>query len=462
MGHVWHPIEPLPDDWKSWADTEIAAIKSVIVDLRAEMGEEAANRLHNRMLTEWSVETGMVEGLYHWDRGVTETLLTHGVRADRIPGNASAWSPERVAQVLHDQIEVVEGLFSFVKAERPLGTSFIHELHAHLLRNTQNGFELGKWKALPNRVELQDGSVHEYCPPEHVTAEMDRLLEMSAQYAAKGVPVEIRAAWLHHRFTEIHPYPDGNGRTARALASLLLIQNGLFPLIIRRAEKGAYIDALEKADRRNLAPLIKRIRTLQRREVVKMNAGLPLSYLSTSQPATLDASLQRVGEKLGCAPSLLPEKGGGLLLRAEVLRLIAAARIDSMAAQLRTMFGKSANYRFETISPIGETASSLGLRADRLDYIPRYERINQNACVRLAMPEQWHIIASIHEASRRTTGVAMCVVFLSAPSPIKVPPSPSEYFLLTCTEPWSDCRSRFKKWFEDQLIKAIDEWQRLL
>ena len=34
----------------------------------------------------------------------------------------------------------------------------------------------GKWNLLPNAVRLQDGSVHEYCPPEHVAAEMDRLL----------------------------------------------------------------------------------------------------------------------------------------------------------------------------------------------------------------------------------------------------------------------------------------------
>ncbi|MBL8237528.1 MAG: hypothetical protein JNM66_08930 [Bryobacterales bacterium] len=123
---------------------ELTAMQSVAADLRAELGAEAAKRLRERMLTEWSIETGMVEDLYHWDRGVTETLLAHGVRADRIPGDASAWSSERVAQVIRDQIEVVEGLFSFVKAERRLGTSFIHELHAHLLRSTPHDFELGK------------------------------------------------------------------------------------------------------------------------------------------------------------------------------------------------------------------------------------------------------------------------------------------------------------------------------
>jgi len=37
--------------------------------------------------------------------------------------------------------------------------------------------------------------------------------------------VEVRAAWLqHHRFTWIHPFQDGNGRVARALASLVFLK----------------------------------------------------------------------------------------------------------------------------------------------------------------------------------------------------------------------------------------------
>ena len=76
------------------------------------MGEQTAPKVHERMLTEWSIETGMVEDLYRWDRGVTETLLTHGVRADRIPDGASSWSPELVAQVIRDQIAIAKGLFA--------------------------------------------------------------------------------------------------------------------------------------------------------------------------------------------------------------------------------------------------------------------------------------------------------------------------------------------------------------
>jgi hypothetical protein len=54
------------------------------------------------------------------------------------------------------------------------------------------------------------------------------------------------------------------------------------------------------------------------------------------------------------------------------------------------------------------------------------------------------------------------VVFLSAPSEPRTLDQPSEYFLVSYAEPLSDCRFRFAKWFEAQLVKAIDEWQRRL
>ena len=56
----------------------------------------------------------------------------------------------------------------------------------------------------------------------------------------RGVPVEVEAAWLHHRFTQIHPYQDGNGRVARALASLLFIKAGWFPVVVTRDDSAVH------------------------------------------------------------------------------------------------------------------------------------------------------------------------------------------------------------------------------
>ena len=86
---------------------------------------------------------------------------------------------------------------------------------------------------------------------------------MHDDHVAKDVPSEVQAAWLHHRFTQIHPFQDGNGRVARAIASLVLVKDGLFPLVVTREDKPKYLDSLEAADEGDLKPLIDLITRLQ-------------------------------------------------------------------------------------------------------------------------------------------------------------------------------------------------------
>ena len=461
MGHSWRPIAPLPSDWEKWVDSELSAIRAVWRDLQEAMGERTAAKVHERMLTEWSIETGMVEDLYRWDRGVTETLLTHGVRADRIPDGASSWSPELVAQVIQDQISVVEGLFAYVKEERPISTSFIHELHAQLLRNVPRNYDLGKWKTGSNWVTLPDGSTHEYCPPEHVAAEMDRLLELNSEYEAKHVPVEIRAAWLHHRFTQIHPYTDGNGRTARALATLLLVKDHLFPLIIRQSEKHMYFDDLEAADGGDEGPLIHRFRGLQRREVVKMSVPVALTPPENRPPATIQEALDRVRDKLEYSERVLPDLWAPLFGKVDALGEEITKQINELVERLTRSFATKTGYGFRSVVKDGDT---LGFRPEALDYQPRYARINKTICLQIAMPVKWRIACAIHETGPRTNGLASCVVYLSPPSEElrAVMSSPSEYFLISYAEPLPDIHARFSKWLEKQLINTLDLWQQQL
>ena len=60
-----------------------------------------------------------------------------------------------------------------------------------------------------------------------------------------------RAADAHLRLVTIHSFSDGNGRTARLLMNLLLLQAGYPPAIIRNEERLAYINAIEQANTAN-------------------------------------------------------------------------------------------------------------------------------------------------------------------------------------------------------------------
>ena len=59
-------------------------------------------------------------------------------------------------------------------------------------------------------------------------------------------PVEF-AAEAHYRLVSIHPFADGNGRTARLLMNMILLMAGYPPAIIRKRDRLSYISSLEKA-----------------------------------------------------------------------------------------------------------------------------------------------------------------------------------------------------------------------
>jgi Fic family protein len=89
------------------------------------------------------------------------------------------------------------------------------------------------------------GSLH--VPPNY--AKVPKLVdEMLARVtnAAHEHPV-VTASVLHFDLLTIHPFVDGNGRTARLLQNLYLIREGFVPVLIGPEEKSRYFDVLQRA-----------------------------------------------------------------------------------------------------------------------------------------------------------------------------------------------------------------------
>src|SRR5437764_7916573 len=136
MVSVWNPITDLPEDWANLTDGELGPLLQFWNDQRTDLEQSGTlATFTQRLAREWSVETGQIEGVYNLDRGVTETLIDRGIRADLIPVQPGQKLPELIAAIIQDHADVLEGLFHLVKGDRFLSQTYIHQLHAALLQH---------------------------------------------------------------------------------------------------------------------------------------------------------------------------------------------------------------------------------------------------------------------------------------------------------------------------------------
>ena len=282
MTTTWQPISDYESDPSSLHIEELAALVGAWLERRDEVRDSAGVlEFFERLERRWAIETGLIERLYSLDYETKALMIEHGISSSFKSNERSKNVSSETLAILEDQQNAIVNMNSFVRDNRELSTSYIKEIHQLFTRNqayvkgrdrfgkmTTVELTRGEYKKLPNNPTSPDGNVHHYCPPEHVESEMDRLIQL--HHSHENVAPEVEAAWIHHRFTQIHPFHDGNGRIARALATLEFIKANWLPLVIQDTDRSSYLDALERADNHDLKPLIAFFATLQRRELAKV------------------------------------------------------------------------------------------------------------------------------------------------------------------------------------------------
>ena len=139
-----------------------------------------------------------------------------------------------------DHLDALHFLAEIVEAkEVTLSAVLIRQLHQLVMRETDRQWA-GRFRT--GDVSII-GASHTPPSPFDVPQDINQMIHSFAEDYSRLHPVES-AALLHHRFVAIHPFFDGNGRTARLLMNLVLMRSG-YPLsILLKADRRKYYAAL--------------------------------------------------------------------------------------------------------------------------------------------------------------------------------------------------------------------------
>jgi Fic family protein len=146
-----------------------------------------------------------------------------------------------------DHYEALQWMRGLAAKDTAIDEATVRELHRRIVFRSQP--ELGGiYSTLPRRIA---GSPVVFPNP----AKIPQLMQEYGEWLAKAAPEPVASFDAHFRLVAIHPFADGNGRTARLLMNLMLLRGGYPPVAVRLEERKTYLDTLEHASlREDLAP----------------------------------------------------------------------------------------------------------------------------------------------------------------------------------------------------------------
>lgn len=169
-------------------------------------------------------------------------------------------------KTLREIYEIVnhQKAFHFIKKciadGKILDEKIVKEIHAILMENILTG---GIYRTVEVRIS---GAEHKPPAPTEMYGQIKNFYADMPDKAA-GNAIEF-VAWTHAEFVKIHPYVDGNGRTARMIMNYQLMANGFLPISIAKENRLEYFEVLETyAIDGKLQPFIQMIASLEEKRL---------------------------------------------------------------------------------------------------------------------------------------------------------------------------------------------------
>jgi Fic family protein len=218
---------------------EISSLKNELDGLRP-FTPEQINNLKKLFDVEFTYNSTAIEG---------NTFTYQETKVVLLDGVTIGGKPVREYLEIINHKEAIDYIGELAQRKRSeLRRTDIFNIHSIILRGIDPK-NAGTFRTVPVYVFQQNGSKHIFCDPLLITDEMDAFFNWL--FTESGEHPAIVAAEAHTRLVSIHPFVDGNGRSARLLMNLVLLQNGYVPAIIKNADRAKYLDALEQWQNNN-------------------------------------------------------------------------------------------------------------------------------------------------------------------------------------------------------------------
>ena len=200
----------------------------------------------------WPLPAPQIQNLDEWYR-VELTYTSNAIEGNTLTRDQTALVVDKGMTIkgksliehleAKNHAEAVDYVRELASHTKPIDITVntLQDIHRIVLRGIDDT-NAGGFRTVPIRV-----SGSRYIFPNYVKVPdlMSDLLNKLHENAKTMHPCTL-AGWFHYEFVTIHPFYDGNGRTARLLMNLILEQFGYPPAIIRKEDRLVYINAIEQ------------------------------------------------------------------------------------------------------------------------------------------------------------------------------------------------------------------------
>lgn len=210
------------------------------IEAAGQLSEDVRKKINYKFRLDWNYHSNSMEG---------NTLTLDETRSVMINNLTIEGKPLRDVIEMRGHDNVVKEMLAIGKGEARLSEKRLKEIHKAIVHedDPEKQGTVGQWKTKPNYLYNYKKERFDFVAPELVADRMHSLLNttnaaIDAIFTKKKNaqhPVTL-AFWFHLEYVSIHPFHDGNGRTARLLSNLILIACGYPPLIIDTKEKDTY------------------------------------------------------------------------------------------------------------------------------------------------------------------------------------------------------------------------------